>query len=160
MRMTPRIGAIVVLLFAVVWLWLGATALPLPWRAIAGIVGGATILAAAWRVLRYPVRGGARWHGSKFAVAVAFEIVAANVGAWFLVKNGLTGYMWPMLGIVVALHFIGLWWASLDRRFLSLTAAMLAVNVVACFFPPGGTAMLAVTGLGSATVLAGAMVRP
>ena len=159
MRMTPRGGAIVVLLFAAVWLWLGATALPMPWRAIVGAFGGVVLLAVAWRVLRHPVRGGRRWHRSKFLAAVAFEVVAANIGAWLLGRMGLMGYLWPMLGIVVALHFIGLWWASLDPRFISLTIAMLAVNIVACFFAPGGAAMLAMTGLGSAAVLAAAMVR-
>lgn len=161
MRMTPRGGAVVVLVFATVWLWLGVTALPMPWRAIVGAFGCVALLAVAWQVLRRPATAGdgRRFHRGKFLIAVAFEIVAANIGAWLLGRMGLTGYIWPMLGIVVALHFIGLWWATLDPRFITLTIAMLAVNVVALFFTPGGAAMLAITGLGSSAVLAAAMVR-
>ena len=161
MRMTARGGAFVVLGFACVWLWVGATALPMPWRAVVGAFGCAVLLAVAWHVLHRPASadGARRFHRSKFLIAVAFEIVAANIGAWLLGRAGLMGYMWPMLGIVVALHFIGLWWASLDPRFITLTVTMLTVNVAACFFAPGGVAMLAITGLGSAAVLAAAMVR-
>ena len=64
-----------------------------------------------------------------------------------------------MIGIVVALHFIGLWWATGDARFLVLTGAMLAVNLVALLFPPASVAMFAVSGLGSWACLTTAAVR-
>lgn len=158
--MTARMGSYVVLLFAAVWLWIGASALPMPWAVVAGAVGILVLLAAGWSVLRrpVPVGGGRRFDRRKFAVAVVFEIVAANIVAFVLGKYGLIGYIWPALGVVVALHFIGLWWASGDRRFITLTIGMLAVNVVAMAFGPNGAAMLAIAGLGSSAALALAMV--
>jgi hypothetical protein len=160
--MTARTSGYVVLIFAAVWLWIGASALPMPWNAVAGAIGGVTLLAIAWHVLRRPASAGStrRFDRRKFWIAVAFEVVAANVVALRLGQLGLIGYLWPAFGIIVALHFIGLWWASHDLRFIALTLAMLAVNVVALFFEPGGAAMLALSGLGSSAALAAAMVRP
>ncbi len=159
--MTARMGAFVVLGFAFVWLWLGASAQPMPWAAVIGVIGAVALIAIGWRVLRQPASAwrGRRFYRSRFAIAVAFEVIAANLAGWLLGRAGLIGYIWPALGIVVALHFIGLWWASGDRRFITLTVVMAAVNVVALFFAPGGAAMLAVSGLGSSAALATMMVR-
>ena len=148
-----------VLVFAAVWLWIGASALPMPWSAIAGAVGALGLAAIGWRVLRgwYPT-GGRRFDRTRFRITVALEIAAGLFAGWALGRLGLTAYAWPVIGIIVALHFIGLWWATHDPRFLALTLAMLAVNVVALFFPPGA-AMLAISGLGSSAALMAAMVR-
>jgi hypothetical protein len=159
--MTPLTGILVVLVFSGVWLWIGASALPVPWAAGVGAIGVVGLLAAARHAWRNPapLGGGRRFDRRKFAAAVAFEIVAANIVAWQLGRVRLLGYIWPSLGIVVALHFIGLWWASGDLRYIRLMIEMLLVNVVACFFAPGSAAMFAVCGLGSATALALALVR-
>ena len=159
--MTARAGGFVVIAFAGVWLWIGASALPMPWAVIAGVIGIATLLAVAGHVLRSPapIGSGGRFDRGKFYLAVAFEVVAANVVGWLLGRMGLIGYIWPALGIIVALHFIGLWWASNDPRYLTLMIVMLTVNVVACFFRMGSAAMLATSGLGSSAALASAMVR-
>lgn len=159
--MTARGGGFVVLAFATWWLWVGASGLPMPWRAVAFTLGGVLLLAVAWHVMRSPtaVGGSSRFDRRKFWITVAIEIAALNVAAWLLGRFGLLGYLFPTIGGVVALHFIGLWWASRDPRFITLTFTMLAVNVAACFFAPGSAAMLAVSGLGSSAALAAAMVR-
>ena len=119
------------------------------------------MIPVAVHVFRHPVFAGGtrRFHRGRFGIAVAFEVVAANFAAILLGRAGLIGYIWPAIGIVVALHFIGLWWASGDGHFITLTLTMLAVNVVALFFPGGGAAMLAVCGLGSAACRATALLR-
>lgn len=152
--MTPRTGGIVVLVFAGVWLWIGASALPVPWRWIAAAVGIVSLLATGWRVLRQrrPLGSGRGFDRRWFWLAVAFEVVAANIAAWWLGRAGMLDRIWPVLGIIVGLHFIGLYYASRDRRFITLTVAMVAINAVALLLTPGG-AMLPVAGLGSAAAL-------
>jgi hypothetical protein len=159
--MTARGGSFVVFAFATWWLWVGASGLPMPWRAVAFAVGGALLLAVAWHVLRNlaAVGGSSRFDRRKFWITVAIEIAALNAAAWLLGLFDLLGYLFPAIGSVVALHFIGLWWASRDVRFITLTWTMLAVNVIACFFAPGRAAMLAISGLGSSAALSLAMVR-
>lgn len=159
--MTSRIGAFVVLGFAAVWLWVGTKELAMPLGAAVLVVGAIALLAAVWHVLRQPTLVGRprRFVRRRFWITVALEVVGANLVGWVLGRAGLIGYLWPGIGIVVALHFIGLWWATGDGRYLALTAGMLAVNVIALFFAPGSAAMLAVCGLGSATALTAAMVR-
>jgi hypothetical protein len=159
--MTARRGAFVVLAFALVWLWVGTSTLAMPWRAVIGGVGVVALAATAWRVLRRPVALGntRRFVRRRFWIAVAFEVIAGSAAGSLLGNGGLIGYLWPTIGIIVALHFIGLWWATGDRSYLTLMATMLAVNVIALFFPAGGAAMLAICGLGSATCLAVAVSR-
>jgi hypothetical protein len=157
--MTARRGTIVVLGFALVWLWVGTSGLATPWRAVVGGVGLVALGAIAWRALRGPVALGRtrRFDGRRFAITVAIEVGAAVLAGQLLGRSGLIGYVWPTIGIIVGLHFVGLWWATGDRRYLTLTAVMTAVNVVALAFPAGGAAMLAVSGLGSCAALAWAV---
>jgi len=159
--MSARGGALVALGFAFVWLWVGAGALAMPWRAAALVVGVAILGAVGWRVLTRPVALGnvGRFHRGRFAIAVAFEVGAALVIGQWLESARLVAYLWPALGVIVALHFIGLWWASGDRRYLTLTTLMLAANVMAIVIGPDSTAMLAVAGFGSAAALAHAVSR-
>ncbi len=159
--MTARSSVFVGLGFAAVWLWIGAGAQPMPWAAIIGAIGALVLIAVAWHVLRRPASTGRtqRFDRGRYRIAVAIEVVALVLAGWLLGRFGLIGYVWPVIGVIVALHFIGLWWPSHDRRFITLTIAMGAVNVVALFFPPGGAAMLGISGLGSSAMLAMAMVR-
>ena len=158
--MTARRGAFVVLAFALVWLWVGASALAMPWRAVAGGVGVVALATVAWRVLRRPVALGdtRQFNRGRFWIAVAFEVIAGSAAGSLLGNAGLIGYLWPAIGVIVALHFVGLWWATGDPRYLTLMATMLAVNVIALRFPPGAT-MLAISGLGSSACLALALGR-
>lgn len=158
--MTARIGAFVVVGFAAVWLWIGARALPGPWPVIVGVIGVAVLLGVAWHILRRPAWVGRprRFDRGRFAVAVAFEVIAANLAAGYLGRTGQIGYLWPALGIVVALHFIGLWWATEDRRYIALTGTMLAANVAALSFAAGSSGMSAMTGLGSSMALTVALL--
>ncbi len=159
--MSPRGGSLVALAFAFVWLWVGAGALAMPWKAVALVVGATVLGFVGWRVLARPITLGnvGRFHGRRFALAVIFEFAAAGVVGNWLVQNKLEAYLWPALGVIVALHFIGLWWASGDTKYLTLTALMLAANVVAILTGPGGPAMLAICGFGSSAALAHAVGR-
>lgn len=159
--MTARRGTFVVLAFALVWLWIGANALAMPWRVVAGGVGGVVLGAVAWRALRRPVALGStgRFDRRRFGITVALEVGAATLAGSLLGRFGLIGYVWPTLGVIVALHFIGLWWATGDPRYITLMWTMLAVNVIALFSPPGGAAMLAISGIGSSAALALAVGR-
>jgi hypothetical protein len=150
--MSGRTGAIIGLGFALFWLWLGALALPAPWPVAVGIVGSAAVLAILIRQLGSSANGRARFARGRYLAAVALEFAALATLATFLARWGREDVLWPAAGIIIGLHFVGLWWASGQRRFLNLAAAMTAVNAVALLVP--APAMLATSGLGSYLALA------
>jgi len=63
----------------------------------------------------------------------------------------LQAYALQALGVIIGLHFIGLWKASGMARFLGIAAAMTIVSLAACALPPPLRDM--VTGFGNALVL-------
>lgn len=152
--MTPFTGRAIGLAFAALWLLLGAAALPLPWRyaAAAGGLAGLVVLAVrAWR-LDEPRTGLFRM--ARFRLAVALEFGAIAVANWQLNRAGVGGYLIPVVGIIVGVHFVGLWWAGGGTVYLWLAGAMTAVDAFALLLPPGGAAMQGVAGFGSAAALA------
>lgn len=54
-----------------------------------------------------------------------------------LPRYGLQAYLVPTIGIIVGLHFIGLWRASGETAFLGIAAAMCAVSTAAMVLPDG-----------------------
>jgi hypothetical protein len=91
--------------------------------------------------------------------------VAAILGTiWLLRQFALSQLLLPAIGLIVGLHFLGLWKATDLRVFLWTALAMCLVCGVAAFLP-GATengnidVRRVVTGLGTALVLWGAGVR-
>lgn len=152
--MTPFTGRAIGLGFAALWLLVGASALPQPWRYAVGGLGLIVIAALtvrAWRLVE-PRTG--RFSMRRFGIAVALEFAALALAQALLNRSGQTGYLIPVVGIIVGLHFIGLWWAGGGAQYLWLAGAMTAIDAAALLLPPGSAAMLAFAGLGSATALA------
>jgi len=59
----------------------------------------------------------------------------------------------PVIGIIVGLHFIGLWLAWRRVQFLWLTGALVAINVLAMLLPLTRAARTMVSGFGSSASL-------
>lgn len=151
--MGPRIGSLIGLVFGLLWLGLGVSVLAMPGKlvvAIVGIIAFGLIALRAWR--RAPVPG-ATFNHRIFLMAVGLEFAAFVVAGWAIDRIGLTGHEWPVVGAIVGLHFIGLWMASQDRRFLWLSGGMTAINLFAMTLAPASATMLMVSGFGSAIAI-------
>jgi len=148
------ISALIGLAFGLLWLLVGAAAV----GAAAGkAIAAAGILLfglAAFRVIRR--RGGRanrRFHRLYYIAAVATEIAAIIAAQRWLLTHGQEALLFPVVGIIVGLHFIGLWLASKDRRFAWLTVAMVGLNCAALFLPLWPAGRVELSGFGSAVAL-------
>jgi hypothetical protein len=73
-----------------------------------------------------------------------------------LPRTGFGDQLIPAVGVIVGLHFIGLWMATGSRRFLGIAAAMCAVSVFSASLPVAYAYLdlrVAVCGFGNAIVL-------
>ncbi|HEY3777834.1 MAG TPA: hypothetical protein VGL35_07225 [Rhizomicrobium sp.] len=154
------IGGSVGLVFAGLWSVLGALAM----RGIvqlfvfaAGPLLSALLVARLWRVHG---RGGdtGMFRRRAYLLAVILEVAALYAVAFLLPRFGLSAYFIPAVGLVVGLHFIGLWRATGYARFLWIAGCMSAVSIMSMALPASAFAFVtnlrnAVCGLGNAIVL-------
>jgi hypothetical protein len=152
--MSAFTGRAIGLGFAVLWLLAGATALPLAWRYPVGAAGLLVIGFLAWRAWRMVEPRTGLFRMNRYWIAVVAEFAAIFVVQLLLKRWGLTGYLLPVVGILVGLHFVGLWWAGGGERYLWLAATMTVVDAAALALQPGSAAMQVAAGLGSAAALA------
>jgi hypothetical protein len=137
------IGGSVGLFFGGLWCLIGALALPKAWQipvAIAGFVVSAAMIIRLWRASAVAGASAITFGRKGYTIAVALEVAAIAVAVNLLPRYGLTAYFIPVLGIVVGLHFIGLWVATgMSRHTTSLlwiAGGMVAVSALSAFLPP------------------------
>ncbi len=83
-------------------------------------------------------------------------LIALNVAANLVRHYGLASCLLTSVGIIVDLHFIGLWLATRMPRFLWIAGAMCAVSTLAAFLPAASADFNprnAATGFANALVL-------
>ena len=152
--MTAFTGRAIGLGFAILWLLLGASALPPAWGYATGAIGLAAIAALAWHAWRMHEPRTGRFRMDRYWIAVVAEVAAIALAQLVLTRSGLVGYLLPVVGVLVGLHFLGLWWAGGGERYWRLAGVMTALDAAALLLPPGSRAMQAAAGLGSAAALA------
>ncbi|NYT40174.1 hypothetical protein HZY97_05365 [Sphingomonas sp. R-74633] len=86
-----------------------------------------------------------------YYLAVAFEVAAIVAANMLMSRLGLSAYALQLLGVIIGLHFIGLWKASGMARFLGIAAAMTVLSLAACALPVPLRDIA--TGFGNALVL-------
>jgi len=145
----PFIG----LVFGLLWLSVGAGALPTPFDWISGGIGIALAAIIAWRVIRRRGRPGQPFRRMPYIVSVVIELAAIAFAQSWLLAHGQSKMLFSVVGVIVGLHFIGLWLAFQRRVFLGLAAVMVAVNVAALVLPLPMSGRLALSGFGSAAAL-------
>ncbi len=157
MRAAVR-GGIIGVTAGSAWGIVGAMGLPDPWRTWTGCfsVGISVVLIVALVKSRVAQKS-QTFRGSIYAASVAFEAFAIFAAVSLLLRFALPQYIVPAAGIIVGLHFIGLWKATDLRKFLWIAAAMCAVSTFSLLLPGaqdfGIGARQAVAGFGCAVVL-------
>ena len=145
--------------FGGLWACIAALALPAPWRNWMLLSAGIVTLALIVRLWRYPApkSGDGRLFRTRAYRAAVIAELAAICAAWLLLPGiGLQAYVIQILGIIVGLHFIGLWAADRARRLLILAASMCILSSLAALLPEtAGPVHVrdAATGLGNALLL-------
>lgn len=151
------VPALIGLAFGGVWSVLGAMALARSWRVpaiIAGVLFTLLLLVGRWRSAG---SGVGLFRRRAYLVAVALELAGINVAVVLLRKYGLESFLVQALGLVVGLHFIGLWAACGDRRYLWICGGMCICSLLGTMLPDAAPGTLnardAVTAYGCAFTL-------
>jgi hypothetical protein len=146
------IPALIGLFFGFLWLLVGVTGLSRG-AALPALAAGVVIfgLAAARAVHRGTTRN--RFHRGYYLAAVAGEVAALALAQRWLLTHHREDLLFPIVGVIVGLHFIGLWIAAADRRFLWLAAALVAINLVGALAPLSRSERAVVSGFGSSAAL-------
>lgn len=151
------IARLIGLAFAWLWLLVGASGAGAA-RVPIGAAGSLVIGIAGWRVVRRQ-RGPDRLFRSRYYVsAVLAEVIAIMAAQRLLASRGLNAYLFPVIGVIVGFHFIGLWAAGRQQRFLWLTGELVTVNLLAIGLPLSNSGRLLLAGLGSSACLVGAAI--
>jgi hypothetical protein len=159
-NVNPRpIAGSIGLLFGGLWSYLAATGLPvglqLPFDGLGALITLA-LIAALWTE-RNPVGSGGRlFRRWGYLIAVVLEVVAIYAASVLFARYGLTSYLVQAVGVIVGLHFIGLWQATRQSRFLWIAGGICGVSALAALLPStlnGFNPRIVATGLGNALVL-------
>jgi hypothetical protein len=146
------IGGLIGLGFGWLWLLVGSTAAGAAQIPI--LIAGSILFAlAGWRVVRRQDRGGGRFRAGYYIAAVVAEVAAIVVAQEWLRSHNRQDLLFPVIGIIVGLHFIGLWLAWRRDQFLWLTGALVAVNVLALLLPLTRAGRTMLSGFGSSASL-------
>jgi hypothetical protein len=151
------IGGLIGLAFGWLWLFVGSTAAGSAGTAIL-IGGSAVFVLAAWRTVTREQPGEGRFNAAYYIAAVVAEIVAIAASQSWLSSHQRGDLLFPVVGIIVGLHFIGLWLASRREAFLWLSGAMVAINLLALLLPLSEPARTILSGFGSSASLLVAVV--
>ena len=142
--------------FATVWGVIGSLALSRPWWAPAIAASLATSMALLIGVGRNKATQSGLFQRDAYRIAVGAELAAIAVVQVILSKLGLLSFSLSAIGVIVGLHFIGLWKASSSKKFLFIAFGMCVVSLTSMALPspPTGTRPREVAvGLGNALIL-------
>jgi hypothetical protein len=84
---------------------------------------------------------------------VIAEVAAIAFAQSWLTTHHREDLLFPVVGIIVGLHFIGLWLAWRRDQFLWLTGAMVAINLAALAAPLTQDGQTMLSGFGSSVSL-------
>lgn len=155
------IGALVGASFGGCWAIAGAFGLPKRMRPPVILLSLAVTAFLIARPFVEPLSGVPQgsFDATVYWIAVAAETAAILIAAIFLNVRGRKDLLLPVIGIIVGLHFIGLWQATRLLLFLGVAILMCAVSLAALLLrgydANGVSPRQAVAGLGCAIVLWG-----
>ena len=137
-RRSLPISHLIGLVFAGLWASAGSMTLAKPWRVgtlLVAVLVGAAILV---RLMRDPARTahqGGRFRGAPYGVAVLLEVLFIVIASNALPRYGYGTYLLQVVGVIVGLHFLGLWQATHSARMVGIAAGMCVVSAVGLALP-------------------------
>jgi hypothetical protein len=149
-----RTGSLIGLGFGLLWWLAGAGAEAGFPGSVLQVLGVLVFAVSGIWVVRRPsqaARRQPRW--AYYVGAIIVEIVAIALAQAWLTSRGLKPLLFPVIGIIVGLHFTGLWPAFARRRFLVLAGAMTIINLLALLLPLEAGTRLMLSGFGSSACL-------
>jgi hypothetical protein len=147
------IGSFIGLFFGLLWFLVGAATVVRPAGSVVTGIGVLLFAAAAWRVARRGRQKGGRFDRKYYIAAVVAEIVAIVATQNWLLAHRQMDLLWPAVGLIVGLHFIGLWKAMGLKRFLALAAAMAVINLIGLLPGLAPETRQQISGFGSSAAL-------
>ena len=156
---TKPIAGAIGLVFGGLWSLLGAMGLPHGLQRPAeglGLLVTIALIAALWSRRGSAGSSTGLFRRRAYLIAVALEVAAIYVASTLLAQNGLKSYVIPAVGVIVGLHFIGLWQATRQPGFLWIAGCMCGVSALAACLPSVLDAFQprnVVAGFGNALVL-------
>lgn len=143
--------------FGGLWGVVGALALAPAWRLPAGVVAATVTAVLLWRLWSGAASAsGPLFRRAAYRWAVVFELVAIYAASAVLPRLGGQKFFIQVVGLIVGLHFIGLYVATRAPRFRFICVAMCLVSAGAMLLPGPAHDVVwrdAVTGFGNALVL-------
>lgn len=122
--------------FGGLWAVIGALALPrswTPWAIAAAVAITLVLTRRLW--LSAAAESSRLFRRSAYRVAVIAEVVAIAAASYILPRYRLEAYFVPAVGIIVGLHFLGLWRASGKTVFLCIAGTMCTISAAAVALP-------------------------
>jgi hypothetical protein len=142
MRVVPPskpIPATIGTAFGGLWALLAAMALPSDLRFPVAIIAAfvtARLIARLWQLSHTSAAPRARLFDRKpYQFAVVAEIITIYAASAVLPRLGWQDYFIQIVGIIVGLHFIGLWAATRSKRFLGVAGGMCVISAIAIPLP-------------------------
>jgi len=136
------IPALVGTAFGGLWSVLGAMALPQHWMMPAVVIGLLVTVFLLVQRCRNAGSGSSLFRRRAYIVAVVLEVTGLYLAMLLLKKYELEPFFVQALAFVVGLHFIGLWVASGQRRYLWLCLNMCIVSLIGIILPDGASGQL------------------
>ena len=139
MNRLKHLPAIIGLFFGGLWGVNAALSLPSGWRLpILLVVAIITILLISNLSRKNSLAGEANknlFGRNYYLLAVGLELLAIYVASVLFPRFGLQQYLVEVVGVIVGLHFIGLWKATKSNVFLKIAAGMCMVSILGAAFP-------------------------
>jgi hypothetical protein len=92
-------------------------------------------LARLWRYEPPGAAGRPLFKTSAYVIAVVAELFGMYAATLLLPRFGAQQQVYSAIGCIVGLHFIGLWDATRNQRFLHITAGMCFVSLLSMIVP-------------------------
>ena len=125
-----RIGAIVVSIFAVIWIAAGTRNLGRRWfswlLSISILISLGVIVAAGKISPAHP----ATFNGKAYGLSVAFEAILIFLAVLLLSSGDRRRFLLPIISIIVGLHFFGLVWAFGSNEYWFVGSAMCLLSIL------------------------------
>ncbi len=137
-RLIRGVSQLIGWFFGTFWALLGAFALPHPYQRTGcalALVIALIFLARLWRYEPPTAAAKSIFRAPPYFIAVSAELLCMYTAALLLPRVGAQQQVYPAIGCIVGLHFIGLWLATRNRQFLRITAGMCFVSLLSMIMP-------------------------